>query len=179
MKESPLISVEYLKRQIPPEEAKGMTEAQLKETGQIKISILPMFLRDYHKYYKLLPKDISKEVREKCPDIKKVSEPLVNFIDFLHRQDTREVRRNRLTLTKELKLGEPLRKRGKKYINGILFKCYDIAKRTGYLTGYKIDQKGKTELVDVFYLNVFKYEHLKPRQVKEAPKKRLDYAPKP
>lgn len=183
MKETPLISVEYLKRNIPPEQAKGMTEKQLRETGQIKISILPIFLRDYHKYYKLLPKDISKEVREKCPDIKRINEPTVNFIDLLHRQDRdalrngNELRRTRETLIKELKLEEQYRKQGKTYVKNVLLKCYDIAKRTGYLEGYKTDQRGKTELVDVFYLNIHKYDHLKPRQVKTDPEleKRLIY----
>jgi len=185
MAKEPLIKILRSKENMTKEELNKLTEEGLRQTGQVKISILPIFLRDYHKYYKLLPKDISKEVREKCKDVKKVSEPLINFINFLHRHDRNalingnEVRRNRLTLTKELKLEEQREKRGKKYINNILFKCYDIAKRTGYLTGYKIDQRGKTELVDVFYLNVLKYEHLKPRKVKEDENKRLDYVPKP
>lgn len=164
MKEEALISKEYLKRNIPEGEVDNITEATLKQTAQIKISVLPIFLRDYHKYYKLLPKDISKEVREACPEVKKVSEPIVNFIDFLHRQENAEVRRERPTLIKELKLDKVYKKNKKIAINTLL-KCYDIAKRTGYLSDYKIDQKGKYALVDVFYLNVFKYEHLKPKKV--------------
>ncbi len=164
MKNEALISLEYLKRNIPEGEVNSMTETKVRETGQIKISVLPIFLRDYHKYYKLLPKDISKEVREACPEIKKVSEPIVNFIDFLHRQDNAEVRRNRETLIKELKL-EKVYKKNKKIAINTLLKCYDIAKRTGYLSDYQINQKGKYELVDVFSLNVFKYEHLKPKKV--------------
>ena len=183
MSERPLIIVDYLYDHITEEQAKGMTEKQLKETGQIKISILPIFLRDYHKYYKLLPKDISKEVREKCPDVKRISEPIVNFIDLLHRQDKNglingnELRRTRETLIKELKLEEQYRKQGKTYVKNVLLKCYGIAKRTGYLEDYKTDQKGKTELVDVFYLNIHRYDHLKPRQVKADPEieKRLIY----
>jgi hypothetical protein len=180
MKEAPLISIEYLKRDITPEQAKGMTEKQLKETGQIKISILPIFLRDYHKYYKLLPKDISREIREKCPDVKRVSEPLVNFIDLLHRQDKtalingNELRRTRETLIKELKQEEQRKKRGKQYIKDILFSCYDIAKRTGYLDNYLTDERGKTELVDVFYLNIHKYEHLKPKRIKASQEQELE-----
>jgi hypothetical protein len=170
MREIPLINVEYLKRRISEEEAKNLTEGELKETGYIKIFILPIFLRDYHKYFKLLPKDISKEVRKKCPEVKRISVTLVNFVDFLHRQDKREVRRNRSTLIKELKLEKQLKKRGKAYIKRILLKCYDLAKRTEYLEDYKIDQRGTYGLVDVLYLNVFKFEHLKP-------KKTLGYVP--
>ena len=183
MSERPLIIVDYLYDHISEEQAKGMTEEQLKKKAKIKISILPIFLRDYHKYYKLLPKDISKEVREKCPDIKKVSEPLVNFIDLLHRQDRdglvngNELRRTRNTLIKELKLEEQYRKQGKTYVKNVLLKCYNIAKRTGYLEGYETDQKGKTELVDIFYLNIHRYDHLKPRRIKADPEieKRLIY----
>lgn len=164
MKNEALLSLEYLKRNIPEGEVDKITEGEVRETGQIKISVLPIFLRDYHKYYKLLPKDISREVREACPEVKKVSEPIVNFIDFLHRQDNAEVRRSRETLIKELKL-EKLYRKNKKLVINTLLKCYDIAKRTGYLSDYKTDQKGKYELVDVFYLNPFKYEHLKPKKV--------------
>jgi hypothetical protein len=171
MQETPLIKVEYLKREIPLEEVKEMTEKQLKETGEIKISILPIFLRDYHKYYKLLPKDISKEVREKCPDVKRVNKPLVDFINLLHRQDRdalikgNELRRKRETLIKELRL-EIMYKKNKKRTVDRLLSCYDIAKRTGYLEDYKIDQKGKYELVDIFYLNILRFEHLTPKQIK-------------
>jgi len=164
MREIPLISIEYLKRRIPEDEVEKLTEGDLKETGYIKISILPIILRDYHKYFKLLPKDISKEVREKCPEVKKISLTLVNFIDLLHRQNNREFRRTRSTLTKELKLEKQLKKRGKAYIKRILLKCYDQAKRTEYLEDYKIDQRGTSGLVDVFYLNISRFEHLKPKK---------------
>jgi len=165
MKNEALISLEYLKRNIPEGEVNSITETKLKETGQIKISVLSIFLRDYHKYYKLLPKDISKEVREACPEIKKISEPIVNFIDFLHRQDNTEVRRSRETLAKELKLDKWVKEGRKALVKKTLLYCYEIAKRTGYLLDYQIDQKGKYELVDVFYLNPFKYEHLKPKKI--------------
>jgi len=132
MKEKALISLEYLKRNIPASEVNRMTEAELKKTAQIKIIIEPIFLRDYHKYYKELPKDISREVRKACPEIKKVSEPLVNFIDLLHRQDKLingdELHRTRETLIKELKL-EKLYRKNKKIAVETLKKCYDIAKR--------------------------------------------------
>jgi len=164
MREIPLISIEYLKRRIPEDEVEKLTEGELKETGYIKISILPIILRDYHKYFKLLPKDISKEVREKCPEVKRISVTLVDFIDLLHRQNKQEVRRTRSTLIKELKLEKQLKKRGKAYIKRILLKCYDLAKRTGYLEDYKIDQGGIYGLVDILYLNRFKFEHLKPKK---------------
>ncbi|RXG63875.1 hypothetical protein ES695_15185 [Candidatus Atribacteria bacterium 1244-E10-H5-B2] len=164
MREKPLISIEYFKRKIPEDEVEKLTEGELKEKGYIKILILPIILRDWHKYFKLLPKDISKEVREKCPDVKRISVTLVNFIDLLHRQNNQEFRRTRSTLTKELKLEKQLKKRGKAYIKRILLKYYDQAKRTGYLEDYKIDQRGTYGLVDVFYLNVFKFEHLKPKK---------------
>lgn len=162
MAEKPLISIEYLKRQIPQSEVDKMTETELKETGQIKITILPIFLKDYQKYFKLLPKDISREIREKCPDVKKVSEPLVNFIDLLHRQESQEVRRERTTLVKELRLDKEYRQK-KGRTTGTLLKCYNIAKRTGYLADYQTDQKGKYGLVDIFYLNPDKFYHLRTR----------------
>jgi hypothetical protein len=166
MKKDSLLSIEYLKRNISEAELNNITEGELKATGQIKIAVLPVFLRDYHKYFKLLPKDISKEVREACPEIKKVSEPIVNFIDFLHRQDHAEVRRNRVTLIKELKL-EKLYKKNKKIALATLFKCYDVAKRTGYLADYKIDQPSATyEYVDVLILNTSQYSHtLHPKKI--------------
>jgi ribosomal protein L32E len=163
MREIPLISIEYLKRRIPEGEVEKLTEGEVKETGYIKISILPIILRGFHNYFKMLPKDISKEVREKC-HVKRISVTLVDFIDLLHRQNNREFRRTRLTLTKELKLEKQLKKRGKTYIKRILLKCYDQAKRIEYLEDYKIDQRGTSGLVDVFYLNIFKFEHLKPKK---------------
>ncbi|MBA7525046.1 hypothetical protein ES705_17193 [subsurface metagenome] len=164
MREIPLISIEYLKRRIPEDEVEKLTEGELKETGYIKISILPIILRDWNKYFKLIPKDISKEVREKCPEVKRISVTLVDFIDLLHRQNNQEVRRTRSTLTKELKLEKQLKKRGKAYIKRILLKCYDLAKRTEYLGDYKVDQRGTSGLVDVFYLNISRFEHLKPKK---------------
>jgi hypothetical protein len=170
MRKTSLINLEYLKRNMPPEEAEKMTEEQLKETGQIRINILSIFLRDYHKYFKLIPKDLSKEIREKCPEVKKISKPIVDFIDLLHRQDSKglingnELRRARETLIKELKL-EKMYKKNKRRTVKRLLSCYNMAKRTGYLEDYKIDQKGKYSLVDVFYLNIFKFEHLKPKQI--------------
>ena len=163
MAQKPLISIEYLKRQIPESDVNKVTEAELKETGQIKITILPIFLKDYQKYFKLLPKDISREIREKCPDVKKVSEPLVNFIDLLHRQESQEVRRERATLVKELRLEKEYRQK-KGRTTETLLKCYDIAKRTGYLADYQIDQKGKYGLVDAFTLNPDKFYHLRVRE---------------
>jgi hypothetical protein len=171
MKKEALISLEYLKRNIPADEVDRITEGEVRETGQIKINVLPIFLRDYHKYYKLLPKDISKEVREACPEVKKISEPIVNFIDYLHRHDTiglingNELHRSKEDLIKALKL-EKLSRKNKKLVINTLLKCYDIAKRTGYLSEYQTDQRGKYKLVDVFYLNLDKYEHLqKPKRV--------------
>ena len=173
MTEKPLISLEYLKRQIPQSEVNKLTEAELKETGQVKITILPIFLKDYQKYFKLLPKDISKEVREKCPDVKKVSEPLVNFIDYLHRQENKELIRERPTLIKVLKL-EAIYKTQKRRTIATLLKCYDIAKRTGYLTDYKIDQKGKYGLVDILNLNPNKFYHLRARGDQKQAEEKAD-----
>jgi hypothetical protein len=158
MSKKPLISVEYLKRKVSEEEAKTLTEEDLKKTGEVRIFVLPILMRDYNKYFKIMPIDISKEVREACPEIKKISEPIINFIDYLHRQDNLEVRRERITIIKALRLEKDYKKNKGRTVK-TLFKCYDIAKRTGYLEDYKTDQKGKLGKVDVLYLNPGKYYH--------------------
>ena len=48
-----------------------------------------------------------------------------------------------------------------------LVKAYKVAKKTGYLTNFKLAQKGKEGPVDVFHLNPGMFEHLKQLPVKE------------
>jgi hypothetical protein len=178
MTKSPIITrIEYLKTDMTVEEVGGLTEATLKDTAHIKIFMLPKFLQGFKNYYKLLPLDISKEMREKCPGIQP-NKWIARFINLLHRQDKKglaggyELRRTQDWLIEYLGLEAQRSKRGKQHIvNNFLIKCYDVARRLGYLRGYKTDQKGKDGLVDVFHLNVDMFEHLRlkePEAVIEA-----------
>ena len=165
MREAPLITVEYLKRNIQEAEAEGMTEAHLKDTAQIKITILPMLLRDLQNYFRMLPLDVAREIHEACPDVKKVTRPMVDFIDYLHRHTDPEVTRSRRVIVQVLGLEKEYKAQKNRTTQKIL-RFYEIAQRTGYLKGYRLDQKGSIELVDVFQLNEDKMYHLKIKATK-------------
>jgi len=169
MEETPIIkSIKYLQKDLTEEQMENMTGEELKKSGQISITILPEFLRDWKGYWKFLPKDISKEIREACPDVKKVTKYLRNFIDYLHIQENPILRRTRKELFRAAKFNEAdIKKRGKSYYSKVVFKYYDIATRSGYLTGYELDQKGTADLVDVLHLNENKYYHLAQRAKKK------------
>ncbi len=168
MAKEPVIRVEYFKGNLTDTEAEKMTEAAIKETGQIRISFAVGFMMG--EYWRFLPKDISGEIRAFCPDVKRVTKHLRNFIDYLHKQATPEVRISKRKILMAAKFSEAdIKKRGKAYFDRLLKTYYDIAKRSGYLKDYKLDQRGTYELVDVLYLNEGKYYHLEQRA-----KKRLE-----
>lgn len=174
MYKKPIIQVFRGIEDMTKEGLEAITEKDLETKGKVIIKIIPEFLRRYGDRFKLLPMDLSREIREKA-GIKKAPKVIYDFILFLHnhKEDDIEIRRHRTTIIKELKLYEQLKKRGKKYVNALLFKCYNIAKTTGYLAGYKIDEPSRKHgLVDVFTLNPDKFYHLRGREgQKEAESK--------
>jgi len=174
MTEKPLLSVEYLKADISESDVGGITEKNVRETGRIRITLLPQFLTNYQNFFKYLPRDISKEIRTACPEIKRITQPLADFIDYLHRQDEEIVRRRREIIAKTLRI-ESVYHKNRKRANENIISYYDIAKRTGYLKDYKLDQRDGTYTVDVFYLDPSKYFHLRARRAK-ADAKALEHS---
>jgi hypothetical protein len=167
MRETPLVTVEYLKRHIPEAEAECMTEAQLKETGQLKITVLDRLLWDIDAYFRIIPLDVAREIHAACPDVRKVTRPLQDFIDYLHRHTEPEIHRSRREIVQVLRLAKEYREQKGRITRNIL-RYYEIAKRAGYLKDYKTDQKGALEKVDVFFLNEEKIYHLKHRKPKRV-----------
>jgi hypothetical protein len=171
MYQGALISIEWFGHTF----SNTITGEEIKRRGQCKITILPkVLLRNYETQFKLIPKHLIREIKTKCPEIKRIKGTVVLFIDYLHRQDRIGLidgyimRRTRTELIKKLSLEEQRKKQGEKYINDLLFECYDIATRTGYICKYELDQPGQREPVDVFYLNIEKFAHLKPKQISAA-----------
>jgi len=162
--EQPLITVEYLKTDIPESELSTVTEDRIKKTGRIKITFLPALLLDYHKYFKLLPSDLPKQIRELC-NIKRIREPYLDFIEWLHRQENIEIRMTRETIAHAIKLTKWIKAGRKTMVNETILTCYQIAKKLGYLKDYQLAQKGKFEMVDVFTLNAYKFDHLRPKKL--------------
>ncbi len=132
--------------------------------GKILIEFHPVIFKGLVDNWRLIPKNLSKEIHQVCPDIPKVTALMEDFILFLHKHSSRtaEVRRRRSTLAKELKI-EPQYLKNPKRTNESLCRAFETARRTGYLTEYRLDQQGWDGLVDVFLLNPAKFEHLKRR----------------
>jgi len=155
---APILSVEFLKTNIPENEIAGTSAHKTEKTGFVKISIHPIFLKNYDNYFAMIPKDIPKEIRSACPEITKTTPLMIAFINYLHRQKNIELRRARATMIRVLNI-EKQYKKDKTRTTNSLVGCYEIAKRAGYLTEYKLDQQGKHGLVDVLLLNSARFEH--------------------
>jgi hypothetical protein len=169
MTEKPLIEIEYLKADIPENAVGGVTEGEIKNTGKIRIKILPQFLTNYQNFFKYLPRDVSKEIRTACPEMRRITQPLADFIDYLHRQDNETVKRRRETIAKALRMEKAYHEKRKITTSKIL-QFYEIAKRTGYLTGYELDKRDGTYTVDILHLDPSKFLHLRARRNKTESK---------
>ena len=149
---------------------------EIKDKGKYHIQFHPVIFDGLIDNFRLIPKNLSREIKAICPEIKKTTPLQEDFILWLHTHDSRniEIRRTKEVLIKELKQDALYKKYKKRAIKN-LHECYEIAKQTGYLTGYQIDQKGKECIVDVFYLNPDKFYHIadKPKDKGEAGKEAL------
>lgn len=150
----------------------------IKDKGRYFITFHAVIFEGLVDSFRLIPKNVSREIKAICTDVKKTTELMEDFILWLHTHDPRktEIRRTKEVIVKELKQ-EALFKKNKKRCLENLRSCYEIAKRTGYLTGYDIDQRGKECIVDVFYLNPDKFYHIKDKQQDAVEDKReaVDY----
>lgn len=150
----------------------------IKDKGRYYIQFHPVIFEGLIDSFRLIPKNVSREIKAVCTDVKKTTELMEDFILWLHTHAPHltEIRRTKETLVRELKQDALYRKYKKRVIEN-LHECYEIAKRTGYLTDYKIDQKGKEFIVDVFYLNPDKFYHIKDKQQDAVEDKReaVDY----
>ncbi len=134
---------------------------EIKDKGRYLIQFNPVIFEGLIDNFRLIPKNVSREIKVICPDVKRTTPLMEDFILWLHTHDSRktEIRRIKATLIKELKQ-DALYKKYKKRVIQNLHECYEIAKRTGYITKYEIDQKGKESIVDVFWLNPDKFYHI-------------------
>ena len=169
MTEKPLIDIEYLKADIPEDAVGGVSERDVKDTGRVRIKILPQFLTNYQKFFKYLPRDVSKEIRTACPEVQRMTQPLEDFINYLHRQDNEIVKRRRETIAKALRI-EAVYHKNRRRANDNIISYYDIAKRAGFLKDYKLDQRDGTYTVDVLFLEPSKFLHLRARRDKAEAK---------
>jgi hypothetical protein len=94
---------------------------------------------------------------------------LADFIDYLHRQDNETVKRRRETIAKALRMEKAYHEKRKITTSKIL-QFYEIAKRTGYLTGYELDKRDGTYTVDILHLDPSKFLHLRARRNKTESK---------
>jgi len=156
----PILKMICYREGISESEMQTITESDMIKGGKFSIKILPLLIKDWHRYFKLLPVDVGSEINQYCPDLKgkKIPQAVYEFIDWLHRHNNIEVRRERLTIINELGLEREYRK-NKKRTTDKLLSCYEIAMQTKYLTKYQINQPGKLGFVDVFTLNPDKYYH--------------------
>lgn len=166
MVEAPLISSIITHYKENPKDNAETSHIDIKEKGEKIISLNPVIFDGLIDKWRLVPKNIAREIKGTCEDIKRVTPIMEDFIFWLHSHspENNPVRRNRETLIKELGLEQEY-KHNKKRVKEKLLETYDIAKRTGYLTKYETDIKGSREYLDVFYLNPSMYEHLKPKKV--------------
>lgn len=138
---------------------------EIKDKGRYLVQFHPVIFEGLIDNFRLIPKNVSREIRTICQDIKKTTPLMEDFILWLHTHDPRltEIRRTKPVLIKELKQDDLYKKNKKRLIEN-LHECYDIAKRTGYLTDYQIDQRGKECIVDVFSLNPNRFYHITERR---------------
>jgi len=147
---------------ITSDDGKTIGDEEIKNKASKTIQFNPVIFQGLVDAWRLIPKNITKEIKDAFPDIKKVKPIYEDFILFLHGhgKHVTEIRRSRPVLAQELKI-ETQYKKDKKRTTEALLQAYEIAKKTGYLKDYEIDQRGKNLIVDVFILNPERFEHLR------------------
>ncbi|MCK4248918.1 MAG: hypothetical protein KAX15_03985, partial [Candidatus Omnitrophica bacterium] len=146
----------------------------IKNKGKMAISFNLIIFEGLVDRWRLIPKNLTREIKEACPEITRAKITAERFIKWLHTHGIGKIKikRNRTELIKALDLEKSYKKNKDRTIKKLL-ECYDIAKKTGYLTDYKLNQKGTIKLLDVFYLNQDKFEHLKTKKVEKEPDKQI------
>jgi len=148
---------------------KSLSNDEIRNKGKFAIKLHTVLLDGIIDNFRLIPKNIAGEIKK--TGVKRVREEMEDFIYWLHSHthDTREIRRRKDVLIQELKLEREYRKNKSRTINK-LHETYKIAKETGYLKDYKINQKGKTgDILDIFYLNADKIYHTKEKKLPATP----------
>jgi len=158
--QAPLIS--GVVSHLTSDDGKAVGDEDIKNKASKTIQFNPVIFQGLVDAWRLIPKNITKEIKDAFPDVKKVKPIYEDFILFLHGHGKHmtEVRRSRPVLAQELKIEAEYQKNKKRTTESLL-QAYEIAKRTGYLKDYQTDQKGKNLIVDVFILNPERFEHLK------------------
>jgi len=138
----------------------------IKDKASQTIHFNPVIFHGLIDEWRLVPKNVSREIKQACPDVKRVTSLQEDFILFLHGFPSKynPIRRSRPVLAQELKIDKDYKK-NKKRTTEALLQAYEIAKQTGYLTDYLLDEKGKFLIVDVFFLNTDRFEHMKEKPI--------------
>lgn len=140
---------------------RGLKEGDIKEKGRQVIKFNPIIFDGLIDRWRLIPKNLTREIKMACPEVKRVTPLIEDFIYWLHSHSYKltEIKRNRLILINELGLEKAYRHNKERTLKKI-FKTYQIAKKVGYLKDYLINQKGKRKSIDIFILNPIMYEHI-------------------
>lgn len=146
------------------------TVEDIKGKAKISIQFNPVIFHGLIDNWRLIPKNTAREIKSICKDVERVTSLMEDFILFLHGHapHTLEIRRSRPVLVQELKIEREYKKNKKRTTDNLL-QAYDIAKRTGYLTDYRLNEKRTGLIVDVFSLNPEKYEHLRNKALLPEP----------
>jgi|GEM_PF-4987335 len=132
---------------------------------KIIIKLHPILVVEYHRYFRMIPRDPYHEIRGVIPDNQRVQSHQLNFLYWLHRHRLRQevVPTNKRSLGEQIGLGYLIRARRWKELERVISSDYRLAKRLGYLLDYKQNvptQRGGVK--DVLTLNTEMITHAKP-----------------
>ena len=139
-----------------------------KKMTKIAIEVLPIFVDQLKEYYILKPANHYEEIKLCAPSASKYA---YTFIDYLTCQAELKRRANQKLLIKisqeemayKLQMNSWIMNKNWKAIRTSTKKCYEIAKKLGYLSNIEIDVPAKTKekKIDILTLNEDKFKHYK------------------
>lgn len=154
----------------------------------VKIVIVPnpVLVDQIKSHYVMKPANCYQEIKLLAPHASKF---VYRFIDYLLTEQTLKEKNKGWdwtikigvdTLADVLRMDAYVKKRNWRTIRASVNKCYEVAKKLGYLTNYEIDQQGVAKNIDVLTLNKEKFYRVEKTKQKiiEIEQETADKKPK-
>lgn len=167
----PLMDVRWVYRSVGENELKEYRNAVTFSDGGLsyrfahwKIKLSPAVLAGIQKSFRLIPRDVYRQIRAYRPG--RVTKAEVLFIKWLHKHGMgkTEIRINWLNLADNLKFGAELRHKHFREVRATITRLYELAQGLGYIERFQValpSDRTRDETVDVIYLNPSQFRHLK------------------
>jgi len=167
----PLMDVRWVYRSVEENELKEYRNAVTFSDGGLsyrfahwRIKLSPAILAGMYKSFRLIPRDVYKQIRDHKGA--RVTKAEVLFIKWLHKHGMgkTEIRINWLNLADDLKLGAELRYKHFREVRATITRLYELAQALGYIKRFQValpSNRTADETVDVICLNPGQFCHLK------------------